>query len=414
MSAGFWILAALLTLAALAFVLPPLVRRGGVAADSDGGRRHALERAHAAGVLSDAEYRAKRDTLVPAADAAAPAPARIPALLLALVLPLAAWGLYAMVGEPRALVAGATTPVAGAPTTAPTAPDGATPSLEQATDGLAQRMRETPDDLGGWMLLGRAYKNMQRFEAAREALANAFRVAPMDPDVMVEYAEAITLASDSRRIEGEASRLLDAALVEQPTHARALWLTGIRAYQAGEFAEAAGTWETLRESLPAEDPVRASLDQRIADARAQAGLPAAAPSLAPAAQSAAAAPAPATATGAGSAGLTVQVDIAPALKQQLGASDVLFVFARAPEGSRMPLAIQRLQASELPVTVTLDDSTSMMPQLKLSTLPEVVVGARVSKSGQAVPQPGDLEALSDPVRSDRSDPVRLTIDRVVE
>jgi cytochrome c-type biogenesis protein CcmH len=117
---------------------------------------------------------------------------------------------------------------------------------------------------------------------------------------------------------------------------------------------------------------------------------------------------------AGSASLTVQVDIAPGLKQRLGASDVLFVFARAPEGSRMPLAIQRLSASDLPVTVTLDDSTSMMPQLKLSTLPEVVVGARVSKSGQAVPQPGDLEALSDPVRSDRNDPVRLTIDRVVE
>jgi cytochrome c-type biogenesis protein CcmH len=283
-------------------------------------------------------------------------------------------------------------------------------------------MRETPDDLGGWMLLGRAYKSMQRFDPAREALANAYRLAPKDPDVMVEYAEAITLASDSRRIEGEASRLLDAALVEQPTHPRALWLTGIRAYQAGEFANAAVTWETLRDSLPAEDPVRGSLDERIAGAAA-AGSPACArasatPVVASAPQSVqqppAPGPAPTADAVAGSASLTVQVDIAPGLKQRLGASDVLFVFARAPEGSRMPLAIQRLSASDLPVTVTLDDSTSMMPQLKLSTLPEVVVGARVSKSGQAVPQPGDLEALSDPVRSDRNDPVRLTIDRVVE
>lgn len=414
MSAGFWIVAALLTLAALAFVLPPLLRRGTAGGDDDAERRHALERAHATGVLTEAEYRAKRDALAPAAAGASPAPARFPALLLALVLPLAAWGLYSMVGEPRALVPGATAPVAGAPTAGPAPIDGDTPSLEQATDGLAQRMRETPDDLGGWMLLGRAYKSMQRFDAAREALANAYRLAPGDADVMVEYAEALTLASDSRRIEGEASRLLDAALVVQPTHARALWLTGIRAYQGGEFAQAAATWETLRDSLPAEDPVRGSLEERIADARAQAGLPvAAAPAAQAAAPTAQADAAPGT-DAAGSTGLTVQVDIAPGLKQRLGASDVLFVFARAPEGSRMPLAIQRLQASQLPVTVTLDDSTSMMPQLKLSTLPEVVVGARISKSGQAVPQPGDLEALSDPVRSNRSEPVNLVIDRVVE
>jgi cytochrome c-type biogenesis protein CcmH len=92
----------------------------------------------------------------------------------------------------------------------------------------------------------------------------------------------------------------------------------------------------------------------------------------------------------------------------------LFVYARAPEGSRMPLAIQRLPAAQLPTTVVLDDSTSMMPQLTLSSLPEVVVGARISRSGQAMPQSGDLEAQSPPVASSRREPLSLTIDRVIE
>ena len=103
----------------------------------------------------------------------------------------------------------------------------------------------------------------------------------------------------------------------------------------------------------------------------------------------------------------------PELKARLGASDVLFVFARAAEGPRMPLAIQRLPATSLPVTVTLDDSTSMMPELKLSTVPRVVIGARVSKSGQATPQPGDFEALSDPVPNRHAEPVRLRIEQVL-
>ena len=112
--------------------------------------------------------------------------------------------------------------------------------------------------------------------------------------------------------------------------------------------------------------------------------------------------------------MQVEVDIAPELKARLAPTDVLFVYARAAGGPRVPVAIQRLPAAQFPLTVTLDDSTSMLPQMTLSSLPEVVVGARVSHSGNAIPQPGDFEVVSAPVRSDRREPLPLLIDRIVE
>ncbi len=405
MTTTFSLLAAAMLLVALAFVLLPLLRSRG---DAEAAKRRAIEQAQRAGVMSEKEAKQKLAELGPGTSARAPSRA-VPAAL-ALLIPLLAIVLYRYVGEPRALdpvwrdAVAATTPQAdGAP--AANAPD-----MEQAIAGLAERMRQDPDDLEGWMLLGRAYKTMERFEPAREALSNAFRLAPDNPDVMIEYAEAQVLASESRRFQGESLELLTRAVELQPDSQRGLWLLGIAAYQAGNFTQSVQVWERLLAGLPADAEPRAQLIERIADARQRADLEPLAntPSAAPATQ-APASPTPA----ADGPKLTVTVDIAPELKAKIGASDVLFVFARAAEGPRMPLAIQRLSASSLPVTVTLDDSTSMMPALKLSTVPQVVVGARVSKSGQATPQSGDFETLSAPIANTHSEPLTLTIDRVV-
>src|SRR5690349_6071866 len=111
--------------------------------------------------------------------------------------------------------------------------------------------------------------------------------------------------------------------------------------------------------------------------------------------------------------LTVNVTLDPKLKDKLDANATLFVFARAASGPPMPLAIQRLKAGQLPVTVTLDDSMSMMPAMRLSKFAQVVVGARVSKSGNAMPQSGDLQTLSSPIASSRGEPIALEIDQVV-
>jgi cytochrome c-type biogenesis protein CcmH len=125
-----------------------------------------------------------------------------------------------------------------------------------------------------------------------------------------------------------------------------------------------------------------------------------------------AATAPASATENG-AQLHVEVALDPKLANKLTPGDVLFVYAKAASGPPMPLAIQRMDATKLPVSVTLTDGMGMLPSMKLSQFPQVVVGARVSKSGNALPQSGDLQVLSKPLAVTTTDPIKLTIDQVV-
>jgi cytochrome c-type biogenesis protein CcmH len=415
----FWILAAAMLLGALAFVLVPLLRARGGAGEA-ARKRDALELARRAGVLDEAEFAAKLEQLGSDAPSVA-GPPRALSLALGALIALGAVLLYRGIGEPRALDPVWQGAVAAAAGTAPVQADGAAaPDMEQAVSGLAERLKNDPDDLEGWMLLGRAYKSLERFGPAREAMANAYRLAPENPEVMIDFAEAQVLASDSRRFEGEPLAMLQRALALEPHHPRGLWLSGIAAYQDGNFLEATSIWEHLLAEMPPEAEARAALTERIAETRQRAGLgpmpPSGAAASATTPTAAPSVPAPATgapATPGDGPRLTVSVDIAPELKARIAPSDVLFVFARAAEGPRMPLAIQRLPAGSLPVTVTLDDSTSMMPTLKLSTMPQVVVGARISKTGQATPQPGDFEVLSAPVANTHSAPIVLVIDKVV-
>lgn len=393
-SALFWVLAIALVLIALAFLLPPLLARRIAEGAERARKRAALTEARAAGVLSEDEYRAKLAEL-DGAGTDAPGAGRTMAVLLAIAVPLAAGGLYLALGEPAAL---------DPQRIVAPAEDGEAPTLDDAVANLAQRLQDNPDDLGGWMLLGRAYKTMERFGQARDALAQAYRLAPDDADVLVEYAETMTLASDSRRIAGEPRALLDRALALQPDHPRALWLLGIQAYQEERFADAAQTWQRLVDTLPPDAEVRASLTERIAEARGRAGLEPQPPEE-PVTAAMASADAPA---------ITVTVDIAPELRARIGDADTLFVFARAPDGPLMPLAVKRVANATLPLTVTLDDSLAMVEGRGLSTLDEVVIGARLSASGTALPQPGDLETLSDPIPTSRREPLSLTIDRVVQ
>ena len=412
---AFILLTALMLATALAFVLMPLLRgrRPGNSA-SDARRLLALlDESHKSGILSDAEYAAKRtelgERLLGALDAPAPPRRGYPvAIAIALLLPLAAIVLYRIVGTPAALVPGAKT--------AEQAPADHGADMEQAIAKLADKLKQNPDDAEGWTLLGRAYEATQRFEQARDALKHAYDLAKGDPDVAVAYAEALALSSPTRRIEGEPRQILDAALKAAPDNQRGLWLLGISEYQGKQYDDAIATWKHLIAVLPKDSDIGPSVQQQIARAEAERDgkpLPAEEPPEANAAATAAAsAPAPASASESG-AQLHVEVALDPKLASKLAPGDVLFVYAKAASGPPMPLAIQRLKASQLPLTVTLDDSMSMMPQMSLSKFPEVVVGARVSRSGNAMPQSGDLQTLTPPLASSRTEPIALTIDQIV-
>lgn len=408
MTFGFVLTAGLMLLAALAFLMLPLLRSGG-ATTPLAARRRALDDALAAGVITAEEHLAKLAALEQQNVPAAPPRTRGAfngALAVLLVLPAAAIALYAHLGNVNAM-----DPVVTAAATAATGTPG--PDMDAAVKGLADKLAKNPDDVEGWMLLGRAYKSMERFADARDALKNAYDRAKDNIDVQVDYAEALALASPNRRLDGEARALLDAAIKTDPNHQRGLWLLGIADYQQQRYAEAAARWEHLRSQLPPESDARGSLDRQIADARQRAGLgeaPAAAPATPPPAATTAANDTP---SGNAAIGLTVEVSLAPALRDKAPAGASVFVFARAAAGPPMPLAVQRLTVADLPAKVVLTEEMGMLPNMKLSQFPQVVVGARISASGNAKAQSGDLQKVSAPMAVETKTPIALVIDEVV-
>lgn len=423
MTTVFLLSAACMLLAALAFVLLPLLRhqRGSAAAARLATRRRALDEALASGVLTPQEHAAKLAGIdaeaVPATTAAPPRTqsAFVAAIATLFLLPASAIGMYGYLGNTRAMDAAVMTVASAGSDAAASGPD-----MAQAVQNLADKLAKNPDDVEGWMLLGRAYKSMERFTEARDALKNAYDRAADNIDVQVDYAEALTLAGDSRRIEGRARELIEAAVKADPNHQRGLWLLGIAEYQHKNYAAAAARWEHLRAQLPPQADARGSLDQQIADARQRAGMAAAADAPAPIPEAAATAPAPATAA-AGSAPaqaaadirLSVEVSLDPKLRDRAPAGASVFVFARAASGPPMPLAVQRLTVADLPAKVSLTEAMGMLPTMKLSQFPQVVVGARISASGNAKAQSGDLQVFSAPLDVASKAPIVLVIDQVV-
>ena len=392
----FWLVCILFIVLALALVLPPLLNT----ATPIDARRAALDQAHKAGALDATEYAVKLNALDQSVVGPLPdkTGARLAALLIVIGLPLISIGLYAKLGDSRVFDP-AVQQVAAAMQQAQQ--DGM-PPMEQAIAGLVERLARQPDDLEGWVLLGRAYKATEHFEQARDALARALMLAPEDPGLMVEYAEAKTLAAPDKRFAAEALQMLDQALATDPNHQRALWLRGIAYYQAGDIEAASRTWEHLLTVLPQDSTVRDSVMQQLEQLRAGTT------------DSSNSAPATGASTSSiGTPRLRVKVSLAPEFVSKVQSDDVLFVFARAAEGSRAPLAIQRLRASDLPLEIELSDADAMVPQMNLSSTAELVVGARISRSGNAQAQSGDLETLSAVMPNSHSETIELVIDHLV-
>lgn len=399
---GFVLCAAVMTLIALAFIVVPLLRAHRHA-DPMATRRLALDRALASGAISADEHAAKIAATTPglAIDANVP-PVRsrsgyMTLLLTVLLLPALAIVTYAQVGRPQAFDAAATPPSA--------ADAGSGIDMNQAVAGLAAKLAQDPDDGKGWALLGRAYQSMQKSEQAIDAFKRARELLPDDPDLMADYAQALVMAG-GKDFSGEPRQLLDRALTIQPDNQRALWLRGVAENQAGEHAASVATWTHLLGLLPPDSPVAASVQAQIDEALSKAGLPAVAAS----AQST---PQTDDSSVANAPRLTVSVSVDPSIAAQVEPSMSVFVFARAVNGPPMPLAIQRLTVSQLPTTLTLDDSNGMLPNMKLSDFPQVVIGARISRSGDPIAQGGDWQTLSDPVETKRKDTIVLTIDQIV-
>ena len=300
------------------------------------------------------------------------------------VVMLASTGLlYMLVGTPRALEA-----------TAQQTPK--TLTLGDAIVQLEAELQRDPRQAEGWRLLGQAYQREGKPAQARDAYAKAVALTPEDADLLSEAAQVRALAHPQRLFDGEAVALLKRALAKDPAHQRARWFLGIAQRQAGDNAAAAATWEPLLALVDA--ATAGSLRKEIDAARKDAGLPALAV-------------APAVSTDDNTGSLAVQVSLDPgfATRVRLRGDATVFVIARAPDGPPMPVAAEKHTVSELPFTTTLDDGDSPMPTRKLSQLREVVVVARLSESGIADRQDGDIESKPVRVTLPANNPVQLVI-----
>ena len=420
----------LLALAVLAFAL----RRGPLRA-SGGVSNLALlktqllqlDRELAQGTIDAAQHRSARAELerrvldeegVAAGAAWHAGSPRATMLVLLLAVPALVLGLYAWTGNSAAL-----SPHARAE---PQAPDAQ--QVEAMVERLAERMEKRPpgnvDDIEGWVMLGRSYAMMQRYADASRAFARALQLMPDHPQILVDQADMLAMQQGGT-LQGEPLRLIEQALRHDPNNPKALALAGTAAYNRKDFAAAVNYWTRARDTATAADgEFMHALDRSIADARAAGGLVAAPARAAPGAEPAKA-PAPgsattatagaATAAGAtssrGSGTVRGRISLDPALAAKVAPGDTLYVLARAAQGPRMPLAILKRSASELPLQFTLDDSMAMAQGMKLSDFDDVIVSARISRSGEAMAQSGDLEGQTPPLGG-RSSGIEVRIDRV--
>ncbi len=316
---------------------------------------------------------------------------RLVGLSATAVVALAVAG-YAAFGSPSL-------PSAGAPGSAAVAAGSAAPQLSEqefiaAVEKLAARMKEEPNNGEGWGLLARSYVRLGKHADAVPAFAQAVAIVGDDPSLLVDYADALAMTR-GRVLEGEPLALVDRALKSDPDNGKALALSGTAAFNRKDYKLAVQQWERLARVSPPDSAFLPQLQSSIDEARSLAGMPAGERvGAAVAGAGAATGPAGAGSAAASGALLTGTVRLSPALARQAQPDDVVFIFARPAEGARMPLAILRHQVKDLPVSFKLDDSMAMSPAMKLSAYAKVVVTARVSKSGQAAPGPGDLSGQS--------------------
>ncbi|WP_420477028.1 c-type cytochrome biogenesis protein CcmI [Noviherbaspirillum sp. ST9] len=408
----FLIGAGLLVAAALAFLLPPLLRKeqaaGHVQRDQLNlavlrDQLRELEADREAGLIEQAAYESARHELerrvaeevrpqeaAPAVDGGK----RWAAGAVGVAVPVIAISTYLLVGSPEAMDPAQQVASAHQQNSHEVTAE----QIEGMVATLAERLKNEPDNIEGWHMLARSYNAIGRFKEAADAYARLVQLVPNDSNLLSDYADTLAMAL-GRTLVGEPEKLAAKAVQIDPQNVKAIALWGSAAFERKDYAAAVERWQKIMALVPADSEVARSVSGSIAEAQKLGGM-------APVAQAKPEAPKAA----ASGAKVTGTVDIDPALRAQVADTDTVFIFARAAEGPRFPLAVLRKQVKDLPASFELNDSMSMMPEAKLSSVPMVVVGARVSKNGSATPAPGDLEGVTAPVAPGAAN-LKITINR---
>jgi len=390
---GFWVTGALAVVLVLALLFRPFLL---MSPNANVSRRQLnaaiyrdqltrLDRDRAENTLAEADYEQARAELQrrvidDTAEADAISTLKAPKwtmLAVGLLLPMAAIGLYALLGSPATLEP-------NGPQHAATAQD-----MDKLVVGLAQKLEKEPDNLQGWAMLARSYKMLGRNVEAEQAFVRAGAFLDNDAQLLAIYAD-LAATNANGDFAGKPTQLIEKALRVDPQNAMALWLAGTAAFRGGQFDSAIRIWERLTQQVEPDSDDSRMLQESINAAYSALGKTA--PKVAAKAQPVQQPEANAGGTSAkagAAASVSGQVDLDAALKTKAAPGDTVMVIARVP-GTRMPVAVLRARASELPLKFTLDDSLSMSPQARISAASEVEVEARISKSGMAQAEPGDL------------------------
>ena len=399
----FWLAVAALIAAGIGFFLPLLlgrVRAGGAERRRLNLLIHRQRRQDLSADASDNAFDSgladelDRDLLTDL-DASAPVALKPPtagraALIVGLFLTAALGiGLYLYLGHPDL--------VAVSPAEARKAPSG-----EDITAGiqqLAEHLAKSPNDLEGWRLLARTLLATGQPDRAATAFDFAIKLAPDDLDLKASLAQALA-ETQQGSLRGRPAELAQEIVTRDPGHPTGLWLAGLAAAERRDVNQAVKYWQKLQSLLPPNSEDRQQIDQYIAKVQGlKGGTPPASPQ-------------PGTTNESG-ASIRVKVTLAEAMKSRATPDDFVFIFARAASGPPMPLAVVRKQVRDLPVEVTLSDAMAMMPERKISSFDQIIIGARVSRTGQPMPASGDLQGLSKPVPSKSTPTQTIEIREIV-
>ncbi|MBZ4202995.1 MAG: c-type cytochrome biogenesis protein CcmI [Methylovulum sp.] len=387
----FWLSVGALILLALAFLVPPLWRPMHMPSAARDTRnvllaKNRLQELNAqlqAGELTHEAFEAQRSELELAlVDDLEDSPelgalvaathSRGVAVGLIIFVPLLALSLYAGLGHYQAIDA---TPAMIAAQQAETE----LTAVTHLVADLAEKMRAEPTNAEGWIMLGKSYKYLQHYADAVSAFEKAYALLGDRADILVLYADALAFANNEQ-LAGKPEQLVSKALALEPDNVTALWLGGMAKVQTGDVIAGDKLWRKLGGLLPKDAPEQAEIQRLLSKLESQ--IPASA-KLAEEIEEA-------KATQAAPVNIEVNVSLAKALQAKVSAADTVFIYAQAMQGGRMPLAIISKKVADLPVTVSLTDAMAMLPTMKLSLFQRVKLLARVSKSGNAMPQPGDL------------------------
>jgi len=413
---AFWLIAVAMILLALALVIPPLLKRHSeddidrsnqnIVSARD--RLRELQRDLEEGLITQSEFDQAKSELeislhsdLQLADSTGSAnkfDGRWISLVVTILIPAFAGGMYLYLGTPSAITI-----------EKQKAPDphknqaGQLPDTDEIIIALEARLKSTPEDARGWYLLGRSYLVTGRYRKSADAFLKVQNLVGDNPDIMVQRADALAMAQGGR-MSGNPAELVRRALQLKPDHPQGLWLAGKSAEEQGAYSVALTHWRKLLPQLSEDKATETEVRKLIANVETKMGSDTVNTQAIPP-------PINQSSTAQNKPSIKVSVKLSPNLSSKVDPQDTVFIFARALKGPPLPLAVVRKHANELPFTVTLDDSMAMQPAFRLSTVNEVKIGANVSKSGNAILQPGDLFGVVPSVQVGNTS-VELLIDQV--